>query len=118
MASKLKRPYLHVVTTENLPGYKIKEVKGLVWATTVRSKFLGKEILAVAKIMVGGEVKEHTNMVNEARRYVIEKMVDNARALGANAVIGVRMGASGQTIPGATEIFAYGTAVVAEPSKR
>jgi uncharacterized protein YbjQ (UPF0145 family) len=118
MASRLKRHYIHVVTTEELPGYKIKEVKGLVWGTTVRSRFLGKEILAVIKVMVGGEVKEYTNLMNEARRYVIEKMADNARALGANAVVGVRIGSSAQTIPGATEIFAYGTAVVAEPAKR
>jgi uncharacterized protein YbjQ (UPF0145 family) len=118
MVSKLKQPYIHVVTIENLPGYTVKEVKGLVWGTTVRSKFLGTEILALLKVMVGGEIKDYTSMLNEARRYVIERMVDNARALGANAVIGVRTGTSTQTIPGAAEIFAYGTAVVVEPVKR
>jgi uncharacterized protein YbjQ (UPF0145 family) len=118
MATKLKRPYIHVVTTNELPGYSIKEVKGVVWGTTVRSKFLGNEILALLKAMLGGEIKDYTLMMNEARRYVIERMVDNARALGANAVIGMRTGTSTQTVPGATEIFAYGTAVVAEPIKR
>ena len=118
MVSKFKHPYIHVVTTENLPGYTVKEVKGLVWGTTVRSKFLGTEILALLKVMVGGEIKDYTSMLNESRRYVIERMVDNARALGANAVVGVRTGTSTQAIPGATEIFVYGTAVVAEPVKR
>jgi len=118
MASKLKKPYIHVVTSDTLPGYTVKEVKGLVWGTTVRSKFIGNELLALLKVMVGGEIKSYTNMANEARRYVIEKMADNAKALGANAVIGMRIGATSQTIPGATEIFAYGTAVVAERSKR
>jgi len=118
MATKLKSSYMQVVTIEELPGYDIKEVKGLVWGTTVRSKFLGKELMAMMKSMVGGEVKEYTNLVNEARRYVIEKMVANARALGANAIVGVRIGTSAQTIPGATEIFSYGTAVVVEPVKR
>ncbi len=118
MATKLKSSYMQVVTTDWLPGYDVKEVKGLVWGTTVRSKFLGKELMAMMKSMVGGEVKEYTNLANEARRYVIEKMADNARALGANAVIGVRIGTSAQTVPGAIEIFSYGTAVVVEPAKR
>jgi uncharacterized protein YbjQ (UPF0145 family) len=118
MASKLKRPYIHVVTCDVIPGYNIKEVKGLVWGTTVRSRFLGKELIALLKSMTGGEIKEYTNLVNEGRRYVIERMVDNARALGANAIIGARIGTSTQTVPGATEIFAYGTAVVAETIKR
>lgn len=118
MASKLKRSYIHVVTTNDIPGYAITDVKGLVWGTTVRSKFLGSEIIALMKVLVGGEVKEYTSMINEARRYVIEKMVDNAKTLGANAVVGTRIGTSSQTIPGATEIFAYGTAVIIERAKR
>jgi uncharacterized protein YbjQ (UPF0145 family) len=118
MPSKLKRPYIHVITTDQIPGYLVTEVKGLVWGTTVRSKFLGNEIIALLKVMMGGEVKEYTDMVNEARRYVITRMVDNARALGANAIIGTRIGSSTQTVPGATEVFAYGTAVVIEREKR
>lgn len=117
MVSKLKRPYIHVVTTENLPGYTIEEVKGLVWGTTVRSKFIGKEILALMKVMLGGEIKEYSSLINEGRRYVIERMVDNARALGANAIIGMRLGSATQPIAGSAEIVAYGTAVVVRPVK-
>ncbi len=109
---------VHVVTTENVPGYKVVEVKGLVWGTTVRSKFFGKDIIAMLRTLVGGEVKEYTNMINDARSYVIKRMVRNARALGANAVIGARIGSTSQIIPGTAEMFAYGTAVVVKPLKK
>ena len=109
---------IHVVTTDEIPGYTIKEVKGLVWGTTVRAKFIGKDILALLKVLVGGEVHHYTDMVNEARRYVIQRMVENARALGANAVVGARIGTTSQIIGGTVEIFAYGTAVVATPKRR
>lgn len=107
--------YVHVVTTEELPGYNIKEVKGLVWGTTVRSKFVGKDILALLRILVGGEIPEYVEMINEAKRYVIEKMVSNAKLLGANAVIETRINTTSQVVPGAVEICVYGTAVVVEP---
>lgn len=110
-----KQDYVHVVTTEGLPGYNIKEVKGLVWGTTVRSKFVGKDILALMRILVGGEIPEYVEMINEAKRYVIEKMVSNAKLLGANAVVKTRINTTSQVVPGAVEIYAYGTAVVAEP---
>lgn len=113
-----KSDYVHVVTTENVPGYETKSVKGFVWATTVRSKFVGKDILAVLRMIVGGEIPEYTEMINEAKRYVIEKMVQNARVLGANAVVGVRIDTTSQVLPGAVEIYAYGTAVVIESKKR
>jgi uncharacterized protein YbjQ (UPF0145 family) len=107
--------YIHVVSVDTIPGHEVREVKGLVWGTTVRAKFVGKDILAVLRAMVGGEVVEYTQMINEARRKAIEKMVDNARALGANAVIGTHIGSTSQIMPGTAEIFAYGTAVVTEP---
>jgi uncharacterized protein YbjQ (UPF0145 family) len=110
-AHRPARNYIHVVTTDYVPGYETTDVKGLVWGTTVRAKFVGKDILASLRVLVGGEVREYSDMINEARRYVIERMVDNARALGANAVVNMRMGSTGHTLPGTMEIFAYGTAV-------
>ena len=107
--------FVRVVTVSEIPGFEVKEVKGLVWGTTVRSRFIGTEILAFLKLLLGGEVREYTAMINEARRFVIERMVENARVLGANAVIGTRIGGSSQVVPGSTEIFAYGTAVVIKP---
>ncbi len=112
------REPIHVVSTEEIPGYEITSVKGLVWGTTVRSKFIGKDLLAILRVFVGGEVKDYTHMINEARRYAVERMVGNARALGANAVVGVRIGASSQIVPGAVEIFAYGTAVAIRPKRK
>ncbi len=109
---------VHVVTTETVPGYEIVEVKGLVWGTSVRSKFLGKDIIAFFRTLLGGEVKEYTSMVNDARRFVLQRMARNARALGANAVVGVRIGSTAQVIPGTVELFAYGTAVKIRPVKK
>jgi len=109
---------VHVVTTDSLPGFKVKEVKGLVWATTVRSKFVGKDILASLRVITGGEVFEYTEMINEAKRYVIEKLVQNAKTLGANAIIGTRISTTSQVMPGAVEITAYGTAVIVEKVKK
>jgi uncharacterized protein YbjQ (UPF0145 family) len=114
----LPREPIHVVSTEGVPGYDITSVKGLVWGTSVRSKFVGKDMLAILRVLVGGEIKEYTGMVNEARRYVVERMVDNARALGANAVVSTRIGSPSQIVPGTVEIFAYGTAVIIEPKPK
>lgn len=108
---------MEVATTETIPGYSIKEVKGLVWGTSVRAKFVGKDIIALLRTLVGGEVTEYTDMINEARRYVVDRMARNAEALGANGIISVRMGTA-QVIPGTTEIFGYGTAVVLEPLRK
>jgi len=102
---------MHFKTTEALPGYEVEEVKGFVWATSVRSKFIGKDIIAVLRIFVGGEIIEYTDMINDAKRKVIAKILRNAKALGANAVIGARFSTPSQVVPGAIEISCYGTAV-------
>jgi len=115
---RIRHEGVHVVTTETLPGYAVIETKGLVWGTTVRAKFVGKDILASLRVLVGGEVREYTDMMNEARRYVVERLAANARALGANAVLGMRMGSTGHSLPGTMEIFAYGTAVVVERARK
>ncbi|MBI1974232.1 YbjQ family protein [Candidatus Micrarchaeota archaeon] len=108
---------VHIVTTEQVPGFAIKEVRGLVWGTTVRAKFVGKDIIALLRILVGGEVKEYTEMINDARFYVVQRLVENARKLGANAVVGTRFG-SLSISPGAAEIFAFGTAVRVAPAAK
>ena len=99
-----------VVTTEQVPGYVAKEYIGFVWGTTVRAKFIGHDILAAVKTLIGGEVWQYTAMINNAKQFVIARMVKNAKALGADAVVSARLG-SAQIIPGTIEIFAYGTAV-------
>jgi len=109
---------IHFVTTESLPGYEIEEVKGFVWATSVRSKFIGKDIIAVLRIFVGGEIEEYTDMINDAKRKVIKKIIKNAKALGANAVIGARFATTSQVVPGAVEVSCYGTAVKVKKKKR
>ena len=108
---------VHVVTGSDVPGYATKAVKGLVWGTTVRSRFVGKDIIAIARVIAGGEVPEYTEMINEARRYVIQRMVRNARVLGANAVVNTRFGSTAQIVPGTVELFAYGTAVTIQKER-
>ena len=106
---------VHVVTTSDLPGHKITEVKGLVWGTSVRARFIGKDIIAILRVFVGGEIPEYTEMINHARLDVIKRLVKNAHGLGANAVVGTHIGSTAQIVPGTVEIFAYGTAVVVKP---
>ena len=102
---------MHLVSTESLPGYEIEEVKGLVWATSVHSKFLGSDLIALTRVFVGGEIPEYVDMVNAAKRKVVSKILKNARALGANAVVGARFSTPSPIIPGAIEVSCYGTAV-------
>jgi len=103
-----------VTTSDFVPGYETKEYKGYVWGTTVRARFVGHDFLAFLKSLLGGEVNQYTSMINEARLIAIHKMVENAKALDANAVICVRAGTA-QVLPGTVEIFCYGTAVTIVP---
>jgi uncharacterized protein YbjQ (UPF0145 family) len=104
-----------VVTTENLTGHRTLEVKGACFGVVVRSRGLGGNIVAGLRSIVGGEIKEYTAMLEEARRHAIDRMVQNATLMGANAVVMMRFDSSeiGQTM---SEIVAYGTAVVVEPA--
>ncbi|WP_248734018.1 YbjQ family protein [Neobacillus rhizosphaerae] len=102
-----------IVTTDSIPGKEIKELVGFVKGSTVQSKHIGKDILAGLKTIVGGEIKEYTEMLNEARQKAIDRMTDEARELGANAIVGMRLQSS-SVMQGASEIIAYGTAVWAE----
>jgi uncharacterized protein YbjQ (UPF0145 family) len=100
-----------IVNTETIPGFKIVELKGLVQGNTVRSKHAGRDIAAAFKNIFGGELKGYTELLTESRREAVQRMMRQAEALGANAVVNVRFATSAITA-GAAELLAYGTAVV------
>jgi len=103
-----------ITTTESIPGYRIVKVLGIVSGSTVRARHIGRDILAGLKNIVGGEISEYTELLADARDEAIRRMIEKARALGANAVVNVRLSSS-QVAQGAAEILAYGTAVIVEP---
>lgn len=98
---------------ETIPDRRITRHLGLVQGSTVRAKHAGRDIMAGLKNLVGGELKGYTELLNEARDEALRRMQDQARSLGANAVINVRFSIAA-VAAGAAEIFAYGTAVVVE----
>lgn len=102
-----------VVTTDHVPGYRIKEIKGIARGGVVRATHLGRDIMASLRNIVGGEVREYTELLAKAREEALRRMVQSARAMGANAIIGFRFTTSmlGTRM---AEIYAYGTAVVVE----
>jgi uncharacterized protein YbjQ (UPF0145 family) len=105
-----------VVNTETIPGYRIVELKGLVQGNTVRAKHLGRDIAAGLKNIVGGELKWYTELLTEARREAVSRMMAQAKELGANAVLNVRFSTSAVTA-GAAELYSYGTAAIVAPEK-
>lgn len=102
-----------VVTTENIPGYRIKEVKGPAFGVIVRSRGIGGDFLAGLKGLVGGEIHQYTEMLEDSRTEAMDRMVRNAKEMGANAVVMFRFD-SGEIGQNNSEIVAYGTAVVVE----
>jgi uncharacterized protein YbjQ (UPF0145 family) len=102
-----------VVTTETLPGRRIRKTLGLVRGNTIRARHLGRDIGATIRSLAGGEVREYTKMMSEAREQALDRMIGEGEKLGANAVVGVRFTTS-MIMKGAAEIVAYGTAVVWE----
>ena len=102
-----------VVTTENVPGHRVVELKGQCFGVVVRSRGLGGNIVAGLRSIVGGEITEYTQLLEEARRHAVDRLVANATAMGGNAVVMMRFDSSeiGQTM---SEIVAYGTAAVLE----
>ena len=99
--------------TEDIPGQQIVEFYGVVTGSTVRAKHFGRDIAAALKNFVGGELKGYTELLQEARKEALHRMMEQARSLGANAVINVRF-ATSSVAQGAAELFAYGTAVKVE----
>lgn len=102
-----------MTTVDQPPGMAIVRVLGIVRGNTIRSRHLGHDIMAVLKNMVGGEISEYTKLMAESREQAIDRMLEHASALGANAVVGVRF-ATSEVMGGAAELLAYGTAVVIE----
>ena len=100
---------MKLLSIEYIPGVEI-EALDMVKGTIVQSKNFGKDFMAGMKTLVGGEIVGYTEMLNEARQIAVKRMVDEAKALGADAVIGVKYGSS-QIMQGAAEVVAYGTSV-------
>jgi uncharacterized protein YbjQ (UPF0145 family) len=99
-----------VVNTDFVPGREIVEVVGLVRGNTIRAKHLGKDLMAGLRNIVGGELTEYSEMISEAREEAMNRMINEAEKLGADAIINLRLTTS-QVAAGAAEILAYGTAV-------
>ncbi len=104
-----------VTTTENVPGYRVTAVKGQIFGVVVRSRSLVGNVSAALRSLGGGEITEYTRLVEDTRRHALDRMIENARLVGANAVVMMRFDSSemGQTM---TEVVAYGTAVVLDPA--
>ena len=104
-----------VVTTETVAGQRVRQTLGQCFGVVVRSRGLGGNIAAGLRSLVGGEIVEYTQMLEEARKHAVDRLVDNAALMGANAILMLRFDSSeiGQTM---SEIVAYGTAAVLEPA--
>jgi len=100
-----------VVSTEFVAGYTVVKSLGLVQGSTVRAKHVGRDIAAGLKSIFGGEIRGYTELLEEARRQATERMIESAKRMGANAILGVRFSAS-SVMQGANELYCYGTAVV------
>ena len=99
-----------VATTDSIPGKKVVEVLGVVRGNTIRARHIGKDIMACLRNMVGGEIQEYTKMMAESREQSFDRMVEQAAAMNADAILGLRFTTSSM-MQGAAELLAYGTAV-------
>ena len=102
-----------IVTSNEIPGKRIVKTLGLVRGNTIRARHLGRDIMAALRNIVGGEVSDYTKMLAEAREQALDRMIEEASKMGANAVISLRF-ATSMVMQGAAELLAYGTAVVVE----
>jgi uncharacterized protein YbjQ (UPF0145 family) len=105
-----------VTPGSSVAGYRVVETLGIAKGNTIRARHLGNDILAGLKNLVGGEIEEYTKMMGEAREQAVDRMIADAAALGANAVLDVRFGTS-YLMSSAAEILAYGNAVRIEPDE-
>lgn len=103
-----------VVTTPDIPGMRVVETLGLVRGNTIRARHVGRDIMAALRNIAGGEIREYTKMMAESREQAIDRMVEEAEALGADAIVMVRF-QTAEMMRGAAEMMAYGTAVRLEP---
>lgn len=100
-------------TTPDVPGRRIVRTLGLVRGSTIRARHVGRDIIAHLRNLTGGEIHEYTKMLAEAREQAIDRMIEEAEALGANAIIAVRF-QTAELMRGAAEMLCYGTAVIIE----
>ena len=100
-----------VSTTFEIPGRQVGEFLGLVRGNVVRSRFIGRDIVASVRMVVGGEVHEYTKLLAESREQALDRMITQAQELGADAIVGVRFETTDAGAGQATEVLAYGTAV-------
>ena len=99
-----------VVTTPDVPGMRVTQTLGLVRGNTIRARHVGKDVMAALRNVAGGEIREYTKMMAEAREQAIDRMVEEAEALGADAILMVRF-QTAEIMRGAAEMLCYGTAV-------
>ncbi|ENX52988.1 UPF0145 protein [Acinetobacter higginsii] len=99
---------------ESVPGHEILRQLDVVYGSTVRSKHVGRDLMAGLKNIVGGELTGYTELLEESRQEATQRMIDKAKGLGANAIVGIRFSTS-NIAQGASELFVYGTAVVVQP---
>ena len=102
-----------LTTTDQIPGKNIAKTLGLVRGNTIRARHIGKDISAAFKNLTGGEITDYTKMLAESREQSLDRMIEDAESLGANAVVAVRFTTS-SVMQGAAEILVYGTAVIIE----
>ena len=105
-----------VVTASGITGKRIVRTLGLARGNTIRARHIGRDIMAGLRNIVGGEVSEYTKLLAESREQALDRMVEEARGLGANAIVDVRFTTS-MVMHGAAELLAYGTAVVVESAQ-
>lgn len=99
---------------ESVPGHTINRQIDVVYGSTVRSKHVGRDLLAGLKNIVGGELTAYTELLEESRQEAMNRMIDKAQSMGANAIVGIRFSTS-NIAQGASELFVYGTAVIVQP---
>ena len=102
-----------VVTTDSVAGKKVAKALGIVRGNTIRARHIGKDIKAIFRHIIGGEITDYTKLMAESREQALDRMVADAQRLGANAVISVRF-ATAMIMGGAAEILTYGTAAILE----
>lgn len=105
-----------LVTSDTIPGRRIVKILGLVRGNSIRARHIGRDILASLRNIAGGEIVEYTKMMAESREQAIDRMIDEAKSLGADAVVTVRF-TTASMMDNAAELLAYGTAVVTEEDR-
>ncbi|MBE0479583.1 MAG: YbjQ family protein [Dehalococcoidia bacterium] len=106
-----------IVTTDKIEGKRIVKTLGLVRGSTIRARHVGHDIMAMLRNLVGGEITDYTKMLAESREQAVSRMIEHARTLGADAIVGTRFVTS-MVMSGAAELLVYGTAVITEDAAK